>query len=140
MKSRLWVSIALAIQVFGCSAAMAETIGYAQAYDRIATACGKDVQKLCSGVQLGQHGVRNCLESKQAQVSGKCKAVMADTFALLQARIEAQNAARRVCDPDVREYCSGVQPHDGYQLSCLLQSSRVVSQRCRQVLTDAGWN
>jgi hypothetical protein len=140
VRRYLSISLAVAVLISIGSGAMAETIGYAQAYDRIAAACGKDVQKLCSGVPLGDEGVRKCLEAKQAKVSGKCKSTMADTFALLQARIDAQGAARRVCDPDVREFCTGVEPHDGHQLTCLLDSSRVVSQRCRQVLTDAGWN
>jgi hypothetical protein len=124
----------------GIHAALADTIGYADAYDRIAVACGADVQKFCSGVQLGDNGVRDCLTKNQARVSGRCKAVVADTFALLQARAQAQASARRVCDPDVREFCSGVVPHDGHQLTCLLQSNRVTSAACRQVLTDAGWN
>lgn len=140
MKNRLLLSIAVVLPMALSSGAWAETIGYAQAYDRIAGACGKDVQRLCSGVHLGNHGIRDCLESKSSQVSGKCKSVMADTFALLQARIDAQGAARRVCDADLREYCIGVQPHDGYQLSCLLTSARVVSPRCKQVIIDAGWN
>ncbi|MFO1114689.1 MAG: hypothetical protein U1E28_03340 [Beijerinckiaceae bacterium] len=140
MRRRLTLSLAVALQVAFVSSAFAETIGYAQAYDRIASACGKDVQRLCAGVHLGNHGIRECLESKASQVSGNCKSVMASTFALLQARIDAQAAARRVCDADLREYCIGVQPHDGYQLSCLLTSVKVVSQRCKQVIIDAGWN
>lgn len=134
------ISLAIAALLAICTSATAETIGYAQAYDRIASACGKDIQKLCSGVPLGNHGVRNCLAQKQAQVSRKCKSAMTEAIVLLQARIDAQTSARRVCDADLREYCSGVQPHDGHQLTCLLQSTRVVSQRCRQVLSDAGWN
>ena len=69
MRRRLTLSLAVALQVAFVSSAFAETIGYAQAYDRIASACGKDVQRLCAGVHLGNHGIRECLESKASQVS-----------------------------------------------------------------------
>jgi hypothetical protein len=117
----------------------AQTIGYAEAYDRIAKACGSDIAKLCSNVPLANGGVKNCLAKNQAKVSSVCKSTTAQTFALLEKRAVAQTSALKVCDADSRRLCQGVVAHDGYRLQCLLKAERFTRAACNQVITDAGW-
>ncbi|MHB2168709.1 cysteine rich repeat-containing protein [Alsobacter sp. R-9] len=124
----------------GSSAAGAQTIGFAEAYDRIAKSCGRDIERHCSSVPLGRGAVRACLQQKSAEISEGCKATLEPTFALLDKRIAAQASAVKVCEHDIRQYCKGVQPHDGYILQCLLKATRVVSASCKQIIVDAGWN
>lgn len=119
--------------------AAAQTISFAEAYDRIAGACGADIRKHCSGVPLGNGQVRTCLANHAAEVSPTCKGVVADVFALLERRMQAQATVRQVCDADIQRLCPGVVQHDGYVLSCMLKASRAVSGACNQTITDAGW-
>jgi orotidine-5'-phosphate decarboxylase len=39
-------------------------------------ACGKDAKKLCKGIRPGQGRVLACLESRKADLSPKCQALM----------------------------------------------------------------
>jgi hypothetical protein len=133
-------AVALALFAFGAPAAKAQAIGFADAYDRIARDCGTDVERYCSSVELGKGAVKACLEKNAAKLSPQCKAGMPKTFAALQQRINAQANVRKVCDRDARQYCRGVQPHDGYQIQCLIGASTVVSASCKQIIVDAGWN
>lgn len=120
--------------------AAAQTIGFAEAYDRLAKACGTDIEKLCANVPLGGGAVKSCLDKNQSKISAGCKAAASETFTLLAKREAAQANARQVCARDISQYCSRVQPHDGYVLQCLLTSTRVVSAECKQIIVDAGWN
>ena len=120
--------------------ATAQTISFGDAYARLAKSCGRDIERLCSTAQMGGNGIRACLEKNAAKVSADCKQTQAETFALLGKRIQAQTTAVQVCERDRLQYCRGVQPHDGYQLACLLKATKVVSASCKQVIVDAGWN
>lgn len=134
------VAVTVALVALTAQPAAAQTIGFAEAYDRLAKSCGKDIDKLCANAPLGGGAVKSCLEKNQSKVSEGCKAVAAETFMLLAKREAAQANAVKVCDRDISQYCSRVQPHDGYVLQCLLTSTRVVSTACKQIIVDAGWN
>jgi hypothetical protein len=131
--------LCLAALTFGAAPASAQTIGFAEAYDRLAKGCGKDVDRFCGNVELGGGKVKACLDRNQAKLSAGCKATMAETFALLNKRLTAQANAVKVCDRDIQQYCHGARPYDGYRLHCLIQSVKVVSNACQQTITDAGW-
>ncbi|MGO4678162.1 hypothetical protein AB4Z40_35460 [Bosea sp. 2YAB26] len=121
-------------------AGSAQPLTFAEAYDRLAKSCGSDIDKLCSKVSLGGGAVKTCLDRNQARLSVGCKAASAEVFQSLAKRANAQAAAVKVCERDLGQYCSGVQPHDGYRLQCLLTASKVVSSSCKQAIVDAGWN
>lgn len=121
-------------------AVSAQTLTFAEAYDRLARSCGADIEKLCSKVSLGGGAVKACLDRNQARLSESCKSGSAEVFQSLAKRANAQAAAVKVCDRDIAQNCRGVQPHDGYKLQCLLTASKVVSSACKQVIVDAGWN
>jgi hypothetical protein len=120
--------------------ASAQTLSFAEAYDQLAKSCGSDIEKLCSKVALGGGAIKACLDRNQARLSAGCRSASAETFQSLAKRANAQATAIKVCDRDLGQFCRGVQPHDGYQLQCLLTASKVVSSACKQVIVDAGWN
>src|SRR5262249_38800475 len=131
--------LALAVLVFAAPAANAQTLGYADAIDRLAASCGKDIEKYCKNVNLGNHRIRDCLSRNQNNISAQCRTTSAEVFRLLQKRIAAQGAVVRICDADIRTYCQGVQPGDGNLLECALKAQRALSPKCNQAITDAGW-
>ncbi|GGH11099.1 hypothetical protein GCM10007036_07950 [Alsobacter metallidurans] len=131
--------VALACLTGGLPAS-AQTISFGEAYDRLAHSCGRDIEKFCGNTSLGGGAVKACLEKNQARVSAGCRQTQAETFGLLAKRMNAQAVAIKVCDRDMQQYCRGVQPHDGYLLSCLLKASKVVGPSCKQVIVDAGWD
>src|SRR3954452_184381 len=88
--------------------AAAQTISFAEGYDRLAKGCGRDIEKLCGNVTLGGGAVRACLEKNRATLSAGCRATQAETFALLTKRLQAQATAVQVCDRDRGQYCRGV--------------------------------
>jgi hypothetical protein len=118
---------------------VAQTIGYAEAIDRLAIACGKDIQTYCKGVNLGNNRIRNCLTANDAKVSAQCKSGYANAYAMLEKRAMAQASVLKICDRDISRVCSGVQPGDGNILDCILRAQRTVSAQCNQAVTDAGY-
>src|SRR3954471_24990136 len=75
----------------------AESIGYAQALDRLGVSCGKDIDKLCKRTNLGGGRVTQCLEQNRAAVSADCKASVTEMAVLIAARTQARAAVLRVC-------------------------------------------
>ena len=139
MKARdLIATAALTLAAGWLQPASAQTLSYADAYDQIAKACQSDIQRHCAGVSLGSNGITSCLAGKPG-VSGQCKSVVANSIGQLAKRAAAQDSTLKVCDTDTRRLCQGVQPRDGYRLSCLLKATGVVSATCNQTITDAGW-
>ena len=133
-------ALAFAILVAFVVQSSAQTIGYADALDMLAAACGADVQKYCKNVNLGNNRINNCLEQHQSNISFECKKTRADVFTLLQKRANAQASVRGICDADIRSLCPGVVQEDGYLLECGLKAWRSLGDKCRQAITDAGWH
>lgn len=139
MRTTAFVALLFAFVAGSTVHAPAQTIGFAEAIDRLAAACGADIKKHCKGVPLGSGGVRNCLVRNQAKNAPRCNATMAEVFRLVQIRLAAQAAVPKLCDADIRRLCQGVQPGDGNLLECGLKAKRAVSAKCNQAITDAGW-
>jgi hypothetical protein len=133
------VAFAASVLVAGTVTSQAQTISYADAIDRLAKSCGRDINKFCSKVHLGGGRVQQCLDKNQAKVSAQCKQVNVEVRALLQKRARARAAIPKVCDRDIRRLCSGVVQGDGHLLECFLKAERAVSGACRQAVIDAGY-
>jgi hypothetical protein len=58
---------------------------------------------------------------------------------LLQKRGGAQANIRKFCETDAQRLCPGMVMGDGNILVCLLTASRVLSAKCNQTITDAGY-
>lgn len=135
MIKRLALAVLLSA---GLSApALAQTVGYAEAIDILAKACGQDIQRHCASARLANNGITRCLA--QNDVPPQCGNALAQVRNSLRARQEAQASAERVCDRDIQRLCNMVQRGRGHVLRCLLKAEPSVSQRCNQAITNAGW-
>src|SRR6187401_3140324 len=74
----------------------AQTIGYAEAIDRLAKSCGQDIDKYCKKVALGGGRVQQCLDQNQADVSASCKSSVSALRTLLQVRATARSSVARI--------------------------------------------
>src|SRR3954466_1662431 len=84
MKRSLLTALASVALFFIAHQAPAQTIGYAEAIDRLAVACKADIAKFCKTEPLGGGRVQRCLD--QATVSPGCRAASAEVKNLLQRR------------------------------------------------------
>jgi outer membrane protein OmpA-like peptidoglycan-associated protein len=120
--------------------AVAQTVGYAGAIDVMARACGADIAKYCSKEPLGGGRVGQCLDRNNTAISPACRASRDALEMLLHKRAVARLAVRKVCDNDIKRLCAGVQPGDGNLMECFAKVRNSVSDKCRQVVIDAGYD
>ncbi|HXZ22106.1 MAG TPA: OmpA family protein [Pseudolabrys sp.] len=133
------VIAAFAFLGFAVVPAFAQTIGYADALDQLAAACGADIAKYCKNENLGGGRVRDCLLRNQSTVSARCIGSVNSLGALLQKRAAARASVMRVCDVDIKRRCSGVQPGDGNLMECFYKTKENISPACQQAVADAGY-
>ncbi|MDE1993107.1 MAG: hypothetical protein KGI75_11440 [Rhizobiaceae bacterium] len=120
------------------TAGRADTISYADAVTTLARDCGADIQKLCRNLNLGNGQIVNCLQQNSAKVSPTCTSSLTTVIASIKQRQDAQAAYFNLCKGDIAQRCRGIKG-DGYQLACLVKAQRIVSGKCNQAITDAGW-
>jgi hypothetical protein len=116
----------------------AETISYADAVTTLAKDCGSDIKKRCSGLNLGNGRIADCLQKNSAKVSPICTSSLANVTASIKQRQDAQTAYYQICKRNMATTCNGVKG-DGNMLSCLIKANRIVGDKCNQAITDAGW-
>jgi hypothetical protein len=133
------MALAILSLIAGCNIASAQGIGFAEAIDRLAARCGKDISKFCNNVQLGGGRMLQCLDRNAGGVSAGCKAASSETQALLATRAEARRLIPRVCDVDIRRFCAGIQPGDGNLMECFYKAKSNISPQCRRAVADAGY-
>jgi len=120
-------------------AALAQTVGFADAIKILAASCGKDIESHCQSATLANNEIMQCLEQNQAKVSQKCNADRVTVVALIQERLAAQAAAPKLCERDAAQYCKGVKPGAGHILRCLLKAQPSVSEKCNTAIDLAGY-
>jgi hypothetical protein len=118
--------------------ARAETISYADAVTTLGQDCGSDIKKLCSGLNLGNGRIADCLQKNAAKVSPVCTSSLANVITSIKQRQDAQTAYYQICKRNMATTCKGVKG-DGNMLSCLIKANRIVGDKCNQAITDAGW-
>lgn len=130
-------TFAAVLALLSAGRANAQTIGYAEAIDQLATSCRNDIAKFCKQVNLGGGRIQQCLG--QQPVSAACKTNVAALQAMLQKRAAARAAVPRVCDADIRRMCTGVQAGDGNLMECFYKAKQRISPQCQQTVADAGY-
>ena len=65
------LGIAVLLQV--ATDGSAQGVGYAEAMDRVATSCAKDIAKFCGKVSLGGGRIQKCLREHLDALSPPCK-------------------------------------------------------------------
>jgi len=139
-RTLLSFAIALVAGAFLAGApARADTIGFAQAIKILADSCGKDIEKHCKNVNLGNNQIQACLQQNEAKISATCKADYARVMVLLQERFAAQAAVGEVCNRDAQALCKLTKPGSGHILKCLNIAQRSLSPACNQAIIDAGY-
>jgi hypothetical protein len=138
IMTRAFLAAALLTLFLGAGPALAQTIGYAEAIDRLAVGCKADIDKFCKTQPLGGGRIQRCLE--QAQVSATCRTTIATVRDLLQRRAAARAAVPRACDADARRFCSGMQAGDGNLMECFYRVRQRTSAACQKAITDAGYD
>jgi len=133
------LAVAALLLLAAAKSSSAQSIGYAQAIDRLGVSCGKDIEKLCKKANLGGGRVTQCLDQNRAAVSSSCKASVAEMTALLATRVQARAAVLRVCDVDIRRFCPGIQPGDGNLMECFYKARQSMSPPCQKSVADAGY-
>jgi hypothetical protein len=88
-----------------------------------ALACGKQIQKQCSGVPVSANTLRECLQKSQGKIPARCVTV-------------ADNIVGS-CERDALQHCQAVVAGQANFLGCLRTSTRVVSPQCHAALDSA---
>ena len=138
LNTRMLLATAVVAGIASVGVARAQTISYADAITKLADDCGADIKKLCSGLNLGNGRIADCLQQNESKVSPVCKTSMTNVVASITLREQAQTAYSDVCRGDIAMRCKGVKG-DGYILACLNKGQKLVSQKCNQAIIDAGW-
>lgn len=136
---RMIFAFATGILLVSTPAALAQTVGFAEAIKILSASCGKDIETYCKSATLANNGIGKCLDQNQAKVSQKCNADRAVVVTLIQERLAAQAAAPKICQRDAAQYCKGVKPGAGHILRCLLKAQRSVSNKCNTAIDLAGY-
>jgi len=139
MFKSAFVFTAIGFLGFAAEPVFAQTIGYADALDQLAVACGADIAKYCKNENLGGGRVRGCLLLNQSKVSAPCIGSINALGVLLQKRAAARASVMSVCDVDIKRRCSGIQPGDGNLMECFYKTKENISPPCRQAVADAGF-
>src|SRR5262249_11841828 len=114
---RWFLSVAILIAVANFN------IAQAQKGSTTALACGKELQKQCSGVPMGANNMLECLRKDQEKLSTSCAAL-------------ANRVVLR-CERDAMRLCQDVVAGQGNVLGCLTKAKRSVSSRCNAALDAA---
>ena len=107
------LSVAMLISAVHCNVA--------QAKSRTAVACGKELQKQCSGVPVRANNMLECLQ--KAQVSARCHGLAHHVV--------------RMCERDAVQLCQGVVAGQGNILGCLTTAKGAVSRGCNAAIDAA---
>jgi hypothetical protein len=98
-------------------------VAQAQKGRAAAAACGKELQKRCTGVTVFGNNILECLNKDQEKLSKGCAAL-------------ASNIVQS-CDTDASRRCPGNVAGKGNILACLTTARRSVSARCNAALDAA---
>lgn len=137
---KLNVLMAAVLIGIGVSPALAQTVSYGEAMDKLIAACGADVDKYCKTVRLGGNRIQECLSANPG-VSGICKVTMAEVNLSLQKRAAAQAAVPELCKSEAKRLCENFREGRGRILRCLTreENAKNVSKACNTAITNAGW-
>ena len=136
-KAALFVAVSVSCPGI-VAVAQAQSVSYAESAERLAAACGKDIDEYCKGVNLSGGRMKNCLSQNRDSLSPDCKDRYTQIFSLIDKRAQVRAAVVKLCDIEVRKLCQGTSG-DAPILECLLNTSGAVSRRCSQAITDAAY-
>ncbi len=98
---------------------------------KLRAACDQDLQRFCVGVQPGGGRPVQCLSSHTNELSAACGN-------MISAAARGGAKLRAACDPDLRQFCVGVQPGGGRLVQCLSSHTGELSAACGNMISAAG--
>jgi hypothetical protein len=136
----IFASAALILSAFGPAQAQQPTpsVSFTESLDMLASACGKDIDINCAGVNIGSNRLKNCLSRNQATLTATCRDTYGKVFTLIDKRAQVRNGLLKHCEADVKKLCAGAPKEDGGTIECLLSAKRI-GWRCSQAMTEANF-
>jgi hypothetical protein len=136
----IFASALLILSVSGPAQAQQPTpsVSFAESLDTLASACGKDIDIHCAGVNIGSNRLKNCLSRNQATLTVTCRDTYGKVFTLIDKRAQVRNGLLKHCEADVKKLCAGASKEDGGTIECLLSAKRI-GWRCSQAMTEANF-
>jgi hypothetical protein len=114
------------------------SVSFTESLETLASACGKDIDTHCAGVNLGSNRLKNCLSRNQATLTPICRDTYGKVFTLVDKRAQARIGLLKHCEADVKRLCAAAQKDDGSVIECLL-SNKKIGWRCNQAMTEANF-
>ena len=94
--------------------------------------CAMEIDSLC---QEGEEDRRSCLQSRSAQLSIPCRAVLRDRLVRMK---ETMQLLRSACEEDRRRFCANESLREGTMVQCLESHAQEVNDACFQMLPKRG--
>lgn len=115
----------------------APSTSFTESLEMLASACAKDIDINCAGVNLGSNRLKNCLSRNQASLTPVCRDTYGKVFTLIDKRAQARIGLLKHCTADVKKFCADA-ASDGAAIDCLLSGKRL-GWRCAQAMTEANF-
>lgn len=94
-----------------------------------ARSCADDIAKFCKNVQPGGGRIAKCLKEHEHELSGACKAHLADVKKKVKEAFQA-------CQDDVSQFCKDVKPGGGRIVNCLKEHEAELSAECKEKMSQ----
>ena len=94
-------------------------------------ACGKEINRHCSGVPDAHGQLLACLYQHQASLSPKCEGTVWGSMERLGKVLAKDRNVLRECDVDARQWCKETISGGGNLVSCFLRGQQVMSPQCK---------
>ena len=92
----------------------------------VAKTCANEVDTLCAGVQPGQGRLRECIMSRQADLSGPCRVAVNRAAAIIKA-----------CADDRKKLCADVPQRGSRIRECMKSRIGDLGDACKAALAEA---
>jgi hypothetical protein len=132
-------SIFLVLAIAASSPVSAETVTFEDSAAMLGTACAKDIETNCRGVNFDSGRLKDCLNRNQDVLSPQCKSTYYPALDAIQKRIAARYAVTKLCQRDIKKYCGGAELIDGKTIDCLAATPRGMTLNCTKAITEAGY-
>jgi hypothetical protein len=129
--------IANSLVILGFMALLGGT-AFAGPVEVVTDGCKKELETYCKGVTPGEGRILACLYAYEDKLSNRCEFALYDAASQLERVINALTYTANECREDLKSYCSNVKPGEGRILDCLDKKKEVLSDRCKQAMSDVG--
>jgi hypothetical protein len=116
----------------------APSVSFIESMDMLASACARDIDTHCAGVNLGSNRLKNCLSRNQATLTVACRDTYGKVFSQIDRRAQTRIGFLKHCEADAKKLCTASQKDDGAVIECLLSAKRL-GWRCNMAVTEANF-